>query len=445
MVSKFLYNQLGVGELPQRTKSLVKKFLLLQIPAHSLFMLSNTFFILFIIDNLGYIEAGLLLSMNFLIHALIDYPTGVIGDWIGQRWILFIAFIGYGIAFLFLGSYCFINSPYIIVLSYIIFAISSSQESGAFQAWFDNNYKITVGEDLDPDRTYYKTFQGKKNLLYDVSGGIMIITGGLLATIYFRESVFFIQAFGLGILSFIILYFLTDYPEITREKQSFSSYLNLLKEGVTNVINNRPILLLVSANVLYTVPIIIFFDLTLFPIYFGYTGSDLGASVFRFIMFYGGAIGVWFLTDIIQKLNIKRWIPRIQIFHTIFFYGGLAIFSFLIPLENILNPTGAVIFGIIILISHVTRVSFSIIIQRIYLDVIPDNTRNSFYSLLPTLMLIVSSPLMAISGYIGEEIGFPFLFTFLGILAFIGSILYIIICRKTILDESNLKSNNKLR
>ncbi|MFX0092291.1 MAG: hypothetical protein ACFFBD_11060 [Candidatus Hodarchaeota archaeon] len=87
-----IYSLLGVASLPSRAKKLIKRYVVLVMLAHALFMLSNTFFILFIIDYLGYAEAGLLLGLYFLIHAVFDYPTGVLGDWIGQKWILFMAY-----------------------------------------------------------------------------------------------------------------------------------------------------------------------------------------------------------------------------------------------------------------------------------------------------------------------------------------------------------------
>lgn len=404
-------------------------------------MLSNTFFILFIIQNLGYIEASLLLAINFVIHALLDYPTGIIGDWIGQRWILLIAYLGYAIAFLLLASYYFYPFSFILLISYIIFAISSSQESGGFEAWFDNNYKVSI-EESDLERVHYRTFQGKSRLLFDFSGGIMIIMGGLLSTAFNRELVFLIQAIGLFFMSFIIFFYTTDFPEIIRHSQTLKSYLVLLKTGLVRVGSNRSVLLLVIADVLYTVPIIIYFELTLFPIYFGYTGSDLGASFFRFTLFYGGALGVWFITDWVKQIDIAKWIPRIQVFHTFVFYGGLALLLFLFPIRNTLNIVAAIFIGIIIFITHVTRVGFSIIIQRIYLDVIEDETRNGFYSLRPTLYLIVSSPLIAISGVIIENLSFPALFLGLGVIALLGTVLYIYSSRILVLENESLLNKN---
>ncbi len=437
MSSDYFYDKLGVGSLPVRTKRLVRKYLFLILPANSLFMLSNTFFILFIIDSIGYVEASFLLAINFIIHAVLDYPTGIIGDWIGQRWILFFAYLGYSVAFLLLASYFFYPLSTVLLISYIVFAISSSQESGGFQAWFDNNFKVSV-EGNDVDRIHYRAFRGKSRLLFDVSGGLMIILGGLLSTTFNRELVFGTQAIGLFSMSFIILIYTTDFPEIIRQSLTLKSYISLLKEGLVRVASKRSIFLLLIADVLYTVPILIYFDLTLFPIYFGYTGSDLGASIFRFSLFYIGAVGVWFVTDWVKRIDISAWIPRIQIFHTFSFYGGLALLLFVFPIKNSLNLIAVVLVGLIIFITHITRVAFGIIIQRIYLDVIDDETRNGFYSLRPTLHLIVSSPLIALAGIIVETFSFSSLFICLGCIALFGTVAFIYSSRILFLENKFL-------
>ncbi|MFX0066451.1 MAG: MFS transporter [Candidatus Hermodarchaeota archaeon] len=433
-----IYSLVGVENLPYRAKKLVKRYLILITIAHSLFMLSNTFFILFVIDYIGYTEAGLLLGVYFFIHAVFDYPTGVLGDWIGQKWILFIAYSGYAISFGLLGLLVFIDSPLILVIAYILFALSSSQESGAFATWFDNNYKVAVQEE-DPDRQIYRTFLGKSQMIFDFSGGTMLIVGGWIATFYQRELVFIIQTVGLSVLAPLLLILAKDFPEIEKVPQSIAKYFHLFFDGLINVIFNPVLLLLVMGSILYISAISIFFNLMLFPIYFGYTGTDLGASIFRFTLFFTGAIGIWKISDWIKNVQVKKWLPVTHFIHAFLFFGGMAILMIIFPITNSLNLVAAFFVGCLILITHLMRMTLNIFVQRIYLDVIDDEKRNSFYSLLPTAILLVTSPLTAVSGNIGENQGFATLFIFLGILALIASFFYLLAMRFVHMPKDKIK------
>ncbi|MFW9932663.1 MAG: hypothetical protein ACFFDR_08405, partial [Candidatus Thorarchaeota archaeon] len=61
--------------------------------------------------------------------------------------------------------------------------------------------------------------------------------------------------------------------------------------------------------------------------------------------------------------------------------------------------------------------------QRINLDLIPDEHRNSLYSLLPTLARIFGIPFVIITGYVTDVGGFIGSFYWLIAVSFIGSIL----------------------
>ena len=69
--------------------------------------MSSTFHIIFIAEALGggpgrYIEglalASVLLVIQLATQTLLDYPTGSLGDHIGQRWVISSAYVCYGIS-----------------------------------------------------------------------------------------------------------------------------------------------------------------------------------------------------------------------------------------------------------------------------------------------------------------------------------------------------------
>ena len=89
--------------LPIGAQALVRKFLILSSLQSSLFMISQTFYILYVMDLVSDVEVGILVAVSFFIQAIIDYPSGVLGDWLGQRWILLVSFCSYGISYFLLA------------------------------------------------------------------------------------------------------------------------------------------------------------------------------------------------------------------------------------------------------------------------------------------------------------------------------------------------------
>lgn len=65
-----------------------------------------------------------------------------------------------------------------------------------------------------------------------------------------------------------------------------------------------------------------------------------------------------------------------------------------------------------------------IIQQRIFLDIIPDQNRNSVYSLIPTLVLLVSTPSVVLAGILLAEVGVPVTLFFLNLLGIFGPICF---------------------
>ncbi|MFW9917550.1 MAG: hypothetical protein ACFFGZ_18265, partial [Candidatus Thorarchaeota archaeon] len=63
------------------------------------FTLSETFYVLFVLDSVGWARLGVLLAVSFLLQSVLDYPSGALGDWVGQKWVLFLALETFGISF----------------------------------------------------------------------------------------------------------------------------------------------------------------------------------------------------------------------------------------------------------------------------------------------------------------------------------------------------------
>ena len=176
------------------------KILVVMLPSFAMsFQISTTFWMIHIAESLGdgdYIAGltmvGVLVVIQLLIQTLLDYPTGAIGDWIGQRYVIASALICYAIAF-YITSLVDENSPFFMfVIIYILMGLGASQESGAFNAWFDNNYRVAMPH--DKDRKMYGVFWGRMGMVWQVASTAVLLPGSWLALIYRRQGVFLLQA-----------------------------------------------------------------------------------------------------------------------------------------------------------------------------------------------------------------------------------------------------------
>lgn len=378
-------------------KSLVNRYVFLASLIRAILILSDTFLIIFVIDNVGYAQAGFLVSIMLITQSLIDYPSGILSDRIGQRWILALAFLSYA------GSYFFFSNAETLnefIFAYLLLAFASAQESGALDTWFDNNYKVLAD---DPDREIYKGIRARFRTIVDLAGAAMLVTGGYLATTIGRKIVFELQLIGMIALALITLYYVNDTKGARETKPR--RYSELFMEGLTAVAKSRLLALLVIANVLYYSTLGVFGTLIMFPGYFGYTGTDLGASIFRFVLFIGGSFLLWVLADWFRKINSRKWLGPVSVIHGVFFFGFSGMILLIIPIQNKFDVIGILLFGSAIMVGHMIRVAIDIFLQSIYVDVIPNHRRNGFYSLLPTLSLLVSSPLMFLAGFSIQRTG----------------------------------------
>ena len=196
------------------------------------FVISTTFYLIFVAEALGNNDfivgmtyVGILVIIQMAVQTLFDYPTGVIGDWLGQRYILATAFLTYAIAF-YLVSTVTTTSPFVLlVIIYAMMGFAASQQSGAMGSWFDNNWRVSMPE--DEGRQEYGVFLGKLGMLFWLTNTLILIPGGLLATIFGRPWVFQIQAIMCVIISILSWKLVRNLPgteELDQKRPSMDEY-----------------------------------------------------------------------------------------------------------------------------------------------------------------------------------------------------------------------------
>ena len=445
----------GLAEPTSNAVSLVK-ILSILLPAFAAsFQISTTFWMIQMAETLGdgdYFTGltlvGLLVVLQMVIQTFLDYPTGALGDWIGQRWVIASAMFCYAAAF-WLSSLVVIGTPfYIYVFIYVLFGVGASQESGAFNAWFDNNYRVAMPH--DKDRKQYGVFQGRLGMVWQISSTIVLIPGSWLAWLYSRQFVFGLQAIFTAALGIIVLRIVKDLPGVKEEKdekRSIKEYGSLMKDGFKFLGSSRFVTLIILGQVVMYSTGPVWWNLLLFPLYFSYLVTMVAVSVFRTLVFIPQAIANERSGVLAKRFDPKTWIPRFSFlqFTSVLFYIILAIIvyffpgvdpntaefvSVMIPFTNLplmQIPVQTLVPVILMFTLFVSLNLFGgiagILIQRVMLDVVPNRIRNSMYSLQPTLVMLVSMPLIAFFGWYVPLTGFAPTFLLCALISLIATIM----------------------
>ncbi|MGY5858423.1 MAG: MFS transporter [Candidatus Thorarchaeota archaeon] len=449
---------LGLPDANEKVLRLAKIMAILGPLANFTFVLSSTFYVIFIAEALGggpgnYIQGmglvGVLVVIQMITQTLLDYPTGAIGDWIGQRWVIASAQLCYAVAF-FMISFVTISTPFIyLVVIYFISGLAQSQSSGAWQAWFDNNYRVAMPGDTD--RKQYGMFWGRMGMMMQIIATASLIPGSILAVVMSRPWVFQFQAI-LGVaLSIVAFILVRDFPEVEEQREArpeMGEYIGILKGGVSFLFKYPYVRYIVVGGMMATSSIMVWGNLILFPMYYMYLITDVAVASFRTLLFTPGIFaqersGIWS-----RRFEPKKWIPRFRfiqtcgfvffwIFATIMFlfppattsvntisivwpFTGIELLT--LPLENLL-PIG-LIFSTFVLTSFFGGFA-EILTQRVLLDVIPNKIRNSMYSLAPTIATLFAIPQIALFGWLLTIIGFPLTLMSCGVVSAMG-VLFII-------------------
>ena len=436
---EYLVNQLKIGELSESGQQLVEKYFWLTLFSAILGTLSSTFLYLHVIDRLGYTALGTIMAIMFLVSAGTDFPTGVLADWLGHKWVLSIAYVLFSISYVLIA---FANGFSQFVIAFIILALANGQASGALQSWFDNNYK-RVSEKEDPKREIYREFMGSGIKYFQISSSIFFVLGGLVATLLNsgRELVFGFQGICMLIMAGVFIQVL-DSPEIIEEPKEAVGYFALLFDGIKFAFSSKLMIFLVLSSVIMTTVGLVWYSLILFPIYFGYTGNDLGAGILRWVIWFGGAILAGKAGKFAKSKDEKTWLPLSNLLSFLIFFGLTLFVVMFIPIKDQVNVYGILFITVIFITASFYMTVSELLMQKFLLEVIPDDKRNSLYSLLPTLAMILGAPIIYLIGQSVDSLGFDFAIFLFVVLSMLGVLLQYISMSdytpKVVLEEIEL-------
>ncbi|MBN2229743.1 MAG: MFS transporter [Candidatus Thorarchaeota archaeon] len=458
-IVKSRYARLFGLESPTSDAVRLVKILSVILPAFAAsFQISTTFWMIYIAESLGNGDyfagltlVGFLVVIQMAIQTALDYPSGAIGDWIGQRFVIASALVCYAFAF-WLTSTVVKNTPspfYVYVVIYILFGLGASQESGAFHAWFDNNYRAVMPH--DKDRKMYGVFWGKVGMIWQVASTLVLIPGSWLAYFFGEPWVFQFQAVFAIFLAILVFKLVRDLPGVRDENEKrpdLGEYGTLLKDGFKFLWSSRFVTLLILGEVVMFSTGPVWWNLILFPLYFSYLVTIVAVSSFRTLVFIPQALSNERSGVLAKRFDPKTWIPRFRFlqFTGFVFYLLLAVvvhlfpgadpnttefISILVPFTSvpiIEIPIETIVPVALLFILFVALNMFGgiadILTQRVMLDVIPNRIRNSMYSLQPTLVMLVSMPLIAFFGwFIPFTGGFTLSFLICAVISLISTIM----------------------
>jgi MFS family permease len=422
------------------------------------FQISTTFWMIFIAESLGHGDyyagltlVGVLVVIQMAVQTLLDYPTGVIGDWIGQRYVIASALLCYAAAF-WLSAQIVNDTPapfYVYVMIYFLFGLGASQESGAFNAWFDNNYRLAMPHDRD--RKMYGVFWGRMSMVWSVSSTLVLLPGSWLAWYYGEQWVFNLQAVFSVVLATAAFRLIRDLPGVKKERVTrpvMREYGGLLKEGFKFLWSSRFVTYLVLGGVVLGSTGPVWWNLILFPLYFSYLVTAVAVSAFRTLIYLPQALSNERSGVIAKRYEPTKWIPRFRYlqFTGVAFYILLAVIIYLfpnadpnttefvgifIPFTNlplieipVQTLVPVVLIFIVFVASNLFGTTADILTQRVMLDVVPNRIRNAMYSLQPTLVMITSMPLIAFFGWlIPQSGGLPLTLTLCAVISLVGTVM----------------------
>ncbi|MFX1508344.1 MAG: hypothetical protein ACFFDC_19860, partial [Promethearchaeota archaeon] len=133
-----------------------------------------------------------------------------------------------------------------------------------------------------------------------------------------------------------------------------------------------------------------------------------------------GTVAIFFASKTAVTLEIS-WIPILTFIDTVIFYFGVAILTMWFPLDgNTFTPIAILSFMLFYTPIYFFHGLKMILTSRFFLDSIPDQNRNSIYSLIPTLLLITSAPVAIIGGSLIKNFGISTTSFMLGVFGMIS-------------------------
>ena len=425
MKTKSRFNHfLQIQQLPESIQKLTRFYVGICMLQSVAFHITDTFLVLYLLETHTWGQVSIIFAVQMATQLIFDYPTGILGDWLGQKKILMSAFI-----FLSSANLCLLlsNSFVIYVLFAVLSGLGNSQFSGALDSWYDSHYTIQCSE-IDPDREIYGLLSGRVYSMYLGIAGLTILASGLIANNFSRLILFIIQIGVYIILGVCVWLGLTPSSkaencdlkneekkpdsiknnlENSSNQEPKGSYFSILLKGLKFVFSQKKMWLFFFGIAIYNAFLnSVWTTLILFPLYNQYAITDTLTGVIRWVNL---TIDV-FLVVILAKYSSKT--KKKELGYILSLAGMLLCLILVSVYYTLLPPTENFSLGRYLgiwLISLSMAIPYRLtwlFYSRIIIDLVPNSIRNSIYSFIPTVILLLAIPANILGGFIIDGYGF---------------------------------------
>jgi len=380
----------------------------------------NTFFILYALDYVTFQELGLLIALQFLLGAFFNIPTGSLADWAGERWVFMLSSILFGLSSILL---MLSKDFYSLVIVFVIFSIADAGKTGAFMSWFSNNYKHYVKE--DQSFQVFSNIIGKYGMLNMIAISLSFSIGALLIAEINLEFVFFAQGILMILFSFVLLIHYKNHPELENSKGK-TSYLTTLVEGIKFTFKDKTMRWLLLGIVITGSIISLWFKLLSYSMYELFGKTDVWIGNIRSGEFLLGALMTGIAGLIASKIintKLKKYLSFSYLTSHIVLFWGFFLLLLLYKIPDEFHINNVIYYLITYSFATILFYFLSVIQHRFFLDLLPDKSRASINSIIPTFIMVVGAIMTIIGSTIVEQYSLETVFFVLGLIGLLGGII----------------------
>jgi MFS family permease len=356
--------------------------------------LTNAFFVLKAISLVELKEVTILLSILFLIRALFDFPSGIIGDWIGQRSVLVICALIYGLSYSQMGL---ANTFSDLVLAFFLLGIAEAMKTGSFFSWFDNTYKQITIE--DKDLVLYNKIISRYGMMKLFILSMAFIIGAQLINMFNYELIFKWQSYLFLIVCFVFILVIRDYridKTVSKQKKSTKS---IIKSSLSISWNNKQVRYVLLGSAIMWVTFAYWEKFLSIMLYKEIAKTDDIIGIVIALEFFIAAIITGFMGLIANRIvKIKNWLIILYVITCPVFFGGLYFFVTEYPIASSFAIQDIIVYLMIFILISMPFLLRNLLNYRLLLDIVPDENRSSVYSLLSTITFITAAIVINISG-----------------------------------------------
>ena len=199
----------------------------------------------------------------------------------------------------------------------------------------------------------------------------------------------------------------TNRIYLIQEKITVNYYTKKLKEGLIYAFSNKTMRYMIIGTAIFSACVSIWSNYMLFPLFQNYGKTEEKIGIMRSSIWFLESIALFLISRIAKRIgNVKKPILILIAIQSPVMFGG-------VYLTLVFHPEQALfdVFPFVFLIISFSLVTmpllfFNTLSAKIYLDVIPDESRTGVYSLLPTFFAIILLMFQPFGAYLVQTHGF---------------------------------------